>query len=76
MNPRKWKREHRVAWGIITILGALVGPLVGYGLGAIAGYDGDFLGWFFDRDSEGPLWILFGACFAALVFYLVRLLKA
>lgn len=78
MNPFGWKREHQLAWGIVTLLGAIVGLLLGWmwspfshGQGAQIG--GFFVTWLQYPDAYWP-WVVFGAVIAILVFYAWRLL--
>jgi hypothetical protein len=77
MNPLKWKREQRIALIIAIVLGAALGPVIGYFLGAIAtGSDGfvSFGHWVL-RPLRWPViqWALFGAAISAGHFYMRRL---
>jgi hypothetical protein len=78
MNPLHWERQHLVAWGVITILGALVGMLFGWLLSPFSRVQEVDVGTFFIAWLHYPVaywpWLAFGAIFAALAFYAGNLL--
>lgn len=70
MNPLRWKREHQVALTIAALIGAVIGPLAGYGLSN----DGWSLSFWFGRSAF--VWIIGGAAIGAAIVYVIRLARA
>jgi hypothetical protein len=77
MNPLHWKREHQIAWVVISAFGAVVGPLLGFihsPLFMQQTWRG-FVVWLSFPESYWP-WPLFCFLITALTFYAVQLLRS
>jgi hypothetical protein len=78
MNPLVWKREHRVALVVISLVGALVGTVFGYTIFALSNSLAS-AGTYFALWLQFPVylqwwpWPVFGAAIAGLSFYATRL---
>jgi hypothetical protein len=79
MNPLRWKREHQVALAVAALIGAFVGPLVGYALYAAGSGAEGAIGlnyWFTGRRIGNLLWAIPGAAIGAGIVYALRLARA
>jgi len=79
MNPLGWSREHKAAWGVITLLGAILGMLLGWLWSPFSHAPGIAVGalfmvWLQAPEAYWP-WLAFGALISGLTFYFVRLLR-
>jgi hypothetical protein len=77
INPLQWRHEHQLAWLVACALGAVVGSLYGFNRWVYTGPDQSqvLIMWLQQPHYYWSL-ALCGAVTAALLFYLVRLLKS
>jgi len=82
MTPLRWSPEHRLAWAIVSVLGAVIGLFVAMMLaesqipGASAGVMGVYIiEWLAHPALYWPF-PLFGFLIAALAFYAAKLLAS
>ena len=86
INPLSWRREQLVAWGIITLIGAILGLVFGwfqspfYVLthGTVSGEWANstrIFVWWVGSPTVYWIWPFLGALLAALAFYAARLLR-
>lgn len=80
MNPLYWRREHQVAWGVVIILGMLLGIFWEWALEPISHTPQYlppgvvFVAWVQNPNGYWP-WGAFGGAIAALAFYAIKLLR-
>ena len=77
MNPLHWTRQHRLAWAVISVLGAVLGVMLGYihsPFFSIMQPRQVLVEWLL-RPQSYWLWPSFGFLIAGLTFYAAQLLR-
>lgn len=77
MNPLHWKREHRHAWVVISLTGAIAGLLFGFihsPFFTILQTWQAFVAWLWFPGSYWA-WPVFGFLVTGTIFYAVQLLR-
>lgn len=75
-NPLRWRREHKVAWLGISLIGAVAGPLLEFINSSLFSLEGGtaFIAWLSSPDAYWR-WALYGFLATALLFYLAQLFR-
>lgn len=77
MNPLTWKREHQLAWAVISATGAVAGVLLGFIHSPYFSMSQPwqvFVAWLSFPDLYWP-WALMGFLITGLTFYAVQLFR-
>jgi hypothetical protein len=77
MNPLHWTRPHQLAWAVISLLGAVLGVMLGFihsPFFSIMQPWQVFVEWL-SRPQSYWLWPSFGFLIAGLVFYAAQLFR-
>lgn len=77
MNPLRWTHEHQLAWAVVSVVGAVLGLLLGFIHSPSFSVTESwhvFVGWLSFPEAYW-LWPLFGFLVSRLIFYAVQLLR-
>jgi fructose-specific phosphotransferase system IIC component len=78
MNPLHWKREHQLAWAIVSAVGAGLGLILGFIHSPFFSMSQTWQAltmWLSSLDSYWP-WPLFGFLITGVTFYAVQLFRS
>lgn len=77
LNPLHWTREHRIAWTVVSLFGALLGVMCGFinspDFSLTQGTQ-SFMSWLGRPVPHWP-WALYGFLISASLFYLAQLFR-